>query len=152
AALVADHEKQPVAKTVVRALRLRARLEQARLDQEAFGKGGGERAADRIPGVGGVAERQLLPELLRNSATFEIGRRGVAGLVEAFPIEPLGGGDGFEQLLAPVVARAAPLSPRDRDAEPPGESLDGFGKLQPVDLAHEVDDVAARAAPEAVVQ
>ncbi len=74
------------------------------------------------------------------------------GLSRRSRVEALGGGHGLEQFVAPVVARAAPLSPRDRDAEPPGEGLDGFGELEPVDLAHEVDDVAARAAPEAVVQ
>ena len=33
-----------------------------------------------------------------------------------------------------------------------GERLDGLGEFEPVDLAHEVDDVAARAAAEAVVE
>ena len=49
AALVAHHEEEPVAEAVVRALGLRARLEQARLDQEGLGKSRGERFGRSSP-------------------------------------------------------------------------------------------------------
>src|SRR5262249_2749100 len=48
--------------------------------------------------------------------------------------------------------RPARGASRDLDSEARGERLDGLGEVQPVDLAHEVDDVASRTATEAVVE
>src|SRR5262249_47793681 len=61
-------------------------------------------------------------------------------------------GDRLEELVAPVVARSAADALGNRDAEPAGERLDGLREIQAIDLPHEVDDVAARAAAEAVIK
>ena len=87
----------------------------------------------------------------RDAALGEVRRARLFGLRELAGVEAVRGRDGLEELLAPVVARPA-RAPRDRDAEPRRERLDRLRELEPVHLAHEVDDVAAGAAAEAVVQ
>ncbi len=64
----------------------------------------------------------------------------------------MGRGERLEQLLPAIVARPARGLARDRDAEARGQRLDGLGKIEPVHLPDEVDDITARAASEAVVE
>ena len=141
-AVVAHDEDQPVAEAVIRALALRARLEQAGLDQQVFRVRRRERLAERVPGVGRVAEAERRPHLDRHAAPLEVRRGRVARPREPLGEEALRGRERLEEPVAPVVARAAALAARDRHAEARREHLDGFGELQAIDLAHEVDDVA----------
>ena len=152
AAVVLDDEEEPVAETVVRALALGARLEEPGLDEEVLGIDGTERFRKRIPRVGSVAEPERADHVLRDAALLEVARGRAVGAGEPFGVEPLRVGDGLMEPVAPVVARSVPRPPRNRDAEPPRERLDGFGEVEPVDLAHEADDVASGAAAEAVVE
>src|SRR6202022_4502380 len=56
-----------------------------------------------------------------------------------------------EEFLPAFVARAS-RALRDRDAKTLSQKLDGFGKIEPIDLPDEMDDVPTRPASEAVVE
>ena len=152
AALVAHDEEEPVAEPVVRALALGARLQQPGLDEQVLGMRAAERPARSSPRRR-ARGRARTPS---RSPRERCGPRGTSRprcrACQPLGVEALRVGDRREEPLAPVLARTAPLAPRDRDAEPAGERLDGLGEVEPVDLPDEVDDVAARAAAEAVVQ
>ena len=127
-------------------------VEQAGLDQQVLRVRRGERLCERVPRVGRVAEAECRPHLDRHAAALEVRRGRVAGPREPLGEEALRRRERLEEPVAPVVARAAALAARDRHAEARREHLDGLREFQAVHLADEVDDVAARAAAEAVVE
>ena len=99
-------------------------------DAEVRGGTGVEAAfAEEPPGGDGLARRELRAE--------ELGGGGVGGVQARAP--------------ARVGGRAAVLVVQ-READAPGEALDGLGERQVVHLAQERVDVARLAAAEAVVE
>ena len=115
-----------------------------RLSSEAF--------PERLPSGRREPDAEGLRDGLGNAALLEVRGRPVSGLRELGRVKALRGRDRGEELLALLVARAARDAFRNRHPETRGERLDRFGKIEPVDLAHEMDDVAAGAASEAVIQ
>src|SRR5437899_4819872 len=152
AALVADREDEPVPETIVRSMSLGTPLEQSRLDEQGLRPAAAEALRERLPTGGGVTDAEAFGDGPGNSPLLEVSGGGSARLRQLGGVEPLRRGDRAEELLALLVARAAGDAPWNRHAEARRERLDRLGEIEPVDLAHEMDHVAAGAAPEAVVQ
>ena len=108
APLIAQDEEETVAETVVRArLPVLSGLKEAGLDEQALGIGGQERPREPVPGVRRVAQRQPLRQVGGDVPFLQVPRRLVAGLAQLLQVEAVSGGDGFVELLAPVVPGAA---------------------------------------------
>src|SRR5262244_2552260 len=151
AAFVAHDEDQAVAEAIVGSgFPLRPGRQEPGFEEQALRVGGDERAGERVPGVGRIAETEASGHFRGNAAVLEIPGSLVAGLADLRHEESVRRRHRFEDLLLAVLLRTAKSAAGNRDTEAGRQRFDGFREIEPVHLTNEVDDVAARSAAEAV--
>src|SRR5581483_8529112 len=152
AAAVGEREEQPALEVVVAALACEAR--RAELVER-------EPLLERLPHERRPAEGEPEPELatdgLLEAAALQVvaGHPADLGVPERPLVERRRLVEERKQAVAPpprrLLGRRA-LLVLERDAEPLGKPLDRAGEVEALRLAHEGDEVALRAAAEAVVE